>query len=173
MPNLLICTVKSSAGDHPRPLPCFKYSWFSTVQNALRVGMVPGTVFLVTRRLLRSKKQDVKDFKLNCLCKRHSQKECQSPHPVSVMERQWNKEKHGCSFSFSNSFYCNYFAFLLSSHCSQTQGCDAVKLENMINAFKDKMNDYWGINSILANMILLMEPEQHVENDTKAKLKWE
>lgn len=101
VPNLLICMVKSRANDHPRPLPHFKYSWFSTVQNALKVGTMPAhTVFLVTRSLLRSKEQDVKNFKLNCLCKRHSQKECQIPHPVSVTEHQWKKGKNRCSFSF-------------------------------------------------------------------------
>lgn len=68
--NLLICMVNSSAKDHPWPLPCFKYSWASIVQSALRVEVMPGThglaVFQVARSLLRSEEQDAKDFRLNC-----------------------------------------------------------------------------------------------------------
>lgn len=68
--NLLIYMAKSSAKDHPWPLPYFKYSWVFIIQNALRVEEMLEThglvVFLVARSLLRSEEQDAKDFRLNC-----------------------------------------------------------------------------------------------------------
>jgi hypothetical protein len=50
-------------------------------------------VFLVTRSLLRSKEQDVKDFKLNGLCERYSQKKCQILHSILLMNISEKKEK--------------------------------------------------------------------------------